>query len=149
MAKLNLSQVAKVTGKNRTTIWRHINSGKLSAERDRDGLPFVDTSELLRVYGELKAIATVSNEEKQHNETPENSALFEVIEHLRKEVAEMKSQMTNLTNRLTYTNELNGKEKQLDRQQSTRPEDDPSWPKEIKCMADILLREEIKSRFKS
>lgn len=62
MAKLNLSQAAKIVGRNRTTLWRHINNGKLSIERDRDGNPLVDTSELLRVYGEMKLDATLEQE---------------------------------------------------------------------------------------
>ena len=58
MAKINLSKAAELVGKDRTTIWRHVKSGKLSIERDADRLPFVDTSELIRVYGEIKLNAT-------------------------------------------------------------------------------------------
>ncbi|MGP1835385.1 hypothetical protein ACTTBA_20115 [Shewanella frigidimarina] len=142
MAKVNLSQAAKLTGKNRTTIWRHIHSGKLSIERDRDGLPFVDTSELIRVYGELEPVATGSTKKKPHQATYSYEDLIAIVELLRKEQAEMKAEIENLTNRLTYIPELNSKELSPVTQ-SKKPEDDPDWPKDIKTMADVLLRREI------
>ena len=146
MAKVNLSQAAKLTGKNRTTIWRHIHSGKLSIERDRDGLPFVDTSELIRVYGELEPIATGEAPKKPHQATYDYEDLIAIVELLRKEQAEMKAEIENLTNRLSYTPAL--KEKELSSvKQSKKPEDDPDWPKEVITLADIVLRNEIKSRY--
>ena len=54
MASINLSQAAKLVAKSRTTLWKYIKSGKLSVNRDSNGKPFVDTSELIRVFGELK-----------------------------------------------------------------------------------------------
>lgn len=139
MAKVNLSHAAKLTGKNRTTIWRHINSGRLSYERDRDGLPFVDTSELIRVYGELKPTATHQSKKKPHKATPDYESLVVTIEQLRKEQAEMRVQIENLTNRLSYTPSLDSL--------VDKPEDDPDWPKEIKTMADIILRNQIKGKY--
>lgn len=48
MAKVNISQAAKLVGKSRTTIHRKINKGELSIQ---NGL--IDTSELIRCFGEL------------------------------------------------------------------------------------------------
>lgn len=146
MAKVNLSQAAKLTGKNRTTIWRHIHSGRLSIERDRDGLPFVDTSELIRVYGELEPIATGNNEKKPHQATYDYDDLIAIVELLRKEQAEMKAEIENLTNRLTYIPEPNSKELSPVTQ-SKKPEDDPDWPKELITLGDIILRNEIKAKY--
>ena len=148
MAKVNLSQAAKLTGKNRTTIWRHIHSGKLSIERDRDGLPFVDTSELIRVYGELEPIATGEAPKKPHQATYDYEDLIAIVELLRKEQAEMKAEIENLTNRLTYIPAPNSKELSPVTQ-SKKPEDDPDWPKEVKTMADILLRREIQLKIEN
>jgi hypothetical protein len=151
MAKLNLSQAAKVTGKNRTTIWRHINSGKLSAERNRDGLPFVDTSELIRVYGELTSIATDSSKKKSHGATLSYDTLIETVELLRKEQMEMRLQIVNLTNRLSYipfgddTPEVKLNSGTLD-STKTKPEDDPDWPLEIKSFGDMARRNEIRKK---
>lgn len=138
MAKLNLSQAAKSVGKNRVTLWRHINSGKLTAERDRDGNPLVDTSELLRVYGELKGHATGSNTPKQQQATHAYDELIKLIDILRQEQKEMKEQIELLNNRLEYKPADNPK-----------PENDPEWPREIKSMADIILRNKIKLRYQN
>ena len=48
MAKVNISQAARLTGKSRTTIHRKLNSGELSIQ---GGL--IDTSDLIRVFGAL------------------------------------------------------------------------------------------------
>jgi hypothetical protein len=148
MAKVNLSQAAKLTGKNRTTIWRHIHSGKLSIERDRDGLPFVDTSELIRVYGELEPIATGETKKKPHQASYSYEDLIAIVELLRKEQAEMKAEIEKLTNRLSYIPEPNSKELSPITQ-SKNPEDDPDWPKEVKTMADIILRREIQLKIEN
>ncbi len=54
MTKLNVSQAARATGKNRTMLYRHMSSGKLSAEKDATDNPVIDVSELQRVYGTVK-----------------------------------------------------------------------------------------------
>lgn len=50
MAQHNLTQAAKLAGISRSTIMRHISEGKLSKEIGKDGKPYVETSELERVY---------------------------------------------------------------------------------------------------
>lgn len=145
MAKLNLSQAAKVVGKNRVTLWRHINAGKLSAERGHDGNPLVDTSELLRVYGVLKQDATYEPEKKQHNETPSYEELLQLVKEMRKEQSEMKSLILDLSNRLEYKPE--NPVFQHDYVTKSNPESDPEWPKEVKTLADIMLRNEIKAKY--
>lgn len=54
MAKVSVSEAARLAGVSRVTMQRHIKKGKVSKSEDEDGNPVVDTSELLRVYGELK-----------------------------------------------------------------------------------------------
>ena len=49
MALVSKTEAAKLTGKSRTTIHSYVNKGKLSAT---DGK--IETSELIRVFGELK-----------------------------------------------------------------------------------------------
>ena len=50
MALVSKSEASRLTGKSRATIHRHIKDGKLS---EQDGQ--LDTSELIRVYGEFPA----------------------------------------------------------------------------------------------
>jgi hypothetical protein len=58
MPKLNMSQAARAAGKSRKTLYRHIDAGKLSVEKDATDNPVIDVSELQRVYGELKLDVT-------------------------------------------------------------------------------------------
>jgi hypothetical protein len=145
MPKLNLSQAAKAVGKNRVTLWRHINSGKLSAERDRDGNPLVDTSELLRVYGEIKQPATPRDTKKQQHETPAYDELLKLIKELKKEQSEMKEVIFDLRNRLEYKPESTSKTHE--KVTNSKPEDDPEWPKEALTFADIAKRNEIRKKY--
>ena len=54
MAKISISEAARLTGKNRSTLHRHIKLGKLSKHLDDDNNPLLDTSELSRVYHSFK-----------------------------------------------------------------------------------------------
>ncbi|MEZ9594466.1 hypothetical protein AB4298_07470 [Shewanella sp. 10N.261.52.F9] len=136
MAKLNLSQAARITGKNRTTIWRHIKSGKLSCQKDRDGMPTVDTSELIRVYGTLRLEATPNEDKKQHQATPSYDDLVEVIKALRDEQKLMRDELNKLTHRLTFSEP-----------KEDIPENDPDWPETIKTIEDITLRTQIRAKY--
>jgi hypothetical protein len=51
MAKVNLTQGAKLAGISRSTLNRHLKEGRVSKGIYEDGKPCVDTSELQRVYG--------------------------------------------------------------------------------------------------
>lgn len=146
MAKLNLSQAAKAVGKNRVTLWRHINTGKLSAERDRDGNPLVDTSELLRVYGELKKNATPRNIKKQQHETPSYDELLLLVKELRNEQSEMKEIILDLRNRLEYKpTQTPDKHETVTK---SNPEDDPEWPSSVNNLDDLLKRNKIRAKYK-
>lgn len=54
MAKISISEASRLTGKNRSTLHRHIKSGKLSKFLDENNNPTIDTSELARVYPSFK-----------------------------------------------------------------------------------------------
>lgn len=88
--KYSLSEAAKATGKNKTTIQRAIKNGKISASKGDSGAYEIDPSELHRVFP-----ATVAQRDAQHkqsNDTQQkeiassNSALDRVVE-LEKELA--------------------------------------------------------------
>ena len=51
MALLTIAQAARIAGVARSTIYSHLQSGKLSATRTPTGERRIDTSELTRVYG--------------------------------------------------------------------------------------------------
>ena len=54
MTQVTISEAARRVGIARSTLLRHIKNGKVSKVIGKDGKPRIDTSELLRVYGDLK-----------------------------------------------------------------------------------------------
>lgn len=54
MAQLTIGKAADLVGKTRQALYRKIKSGELSVTLNHDSVQVVDTSELLRVFGEFK-----------------------------------------------------------------------------------------------
>jgi hypothetical protein len=57
MTKLTTQQAAETSGKARSTIWRAIKNGKLSAEKGEAGDYLVDASELERWRSSLASVS--------------------------------------------------------------------------------------------
>jgi hypothetical protein len=70
MAKVNLTQGAKLAGVSRSTLNRHLKQGKISKVNGPDGMPCVDTSELQRVYGSLSHDTPSQSVPMKHRGTP-------------------------------------------------------------------------------
>ena len=88
--KYSLSEAAKATGKNKTTIQRAIKNGKISATKGDSGSYQIDPSELHRVFPPI-----VAQDDAQHKQSngaqpggfsSTNSSLSRVLE-LEKELA--------------------------------------------------------------
>ena len=84
--KYSLSEAAKATGKNKTTIQRAIKSGKISAGKGDGGSYEIDPSELHRVFPPTVAQHIQSNTTQQAKLTSENSYIGRITE-LEKELA--------------------------------------------------------------
>lgn len=88
--KYSLSEAAKATGKNKTTIQRAIKNGKISAAKGNSGSYEIDPSELHRVFPPVAtqrdAQHPQSNDTQQEEITFPNSSLARVVE-LEKELA--------------------------------------------------------------
>lgn len=63
MAILTISEASKATGKATSTLYRHISQGKVSVSKNRDDVTVVDTSELIRVYGDINISASEKEDE--------------------------------------------------------------------------------------
>lgn len=50
--KYSIAAAHRITGKSRTTIAKHLRTGKLSCEEDSSGAKLIDASELIRMYGD-------------------------------------------------------------------------------------------------
>ena len=95
MPKLNLSQAAHVAGISRTTIYRHIRKGKISTEKDRDGNPVIDTSEIERVYG-MKHTNTPKEQHAIQVDTTQAQDLRKQIEFLQAQLEDAKEERNRL-----------------------------------------------------
>jgi len=73
--KHSISEAARLTGKNRTTIHRHIKKSMLSVEKGSTGHPVIETSELERVYGAL-----LCNVAMQQSDTPNDTTQIAVLQ---------------------------------------------------------------------
>ena len=80
------SEAARLAGKSRQTIYRYVKNGKLSVSRMDDGSKGVDTSELQRVFGSIKAPVTdvtattvTQSHTVQHAESNTDSAPDELL----------------------------------------------------------------------
>ncbi len=91
MAKVSITEAAKLANISRATFYRsYINTGAISVLADSKGKKKVDTSELLRVFGELH----------QDSETLSDSVQVDTVdtknndnEHLRLEVELLKTKL--------------------------------------------------------
>lgn len=55
MAKVSISEAARLVGVSRSNLYKsYIKQGRLSVTSNHQGKPEIDTSELLRVFGELQ-----------------------------------------------------------------------------------------------
>ena len=73
MAKHSITEAAKLTGKARSTLHRHLKDGRLSKELDADGQPVIDTAELVRVYGPLQGQGSSDTVSIGQHATPQNN----------------------------------------------------------------------------
>jgi len=127
VALVSISEAARLTKRSRTTIYRYRDEGKISISTDHQGNPVIDTSELLRVFGEIELdnVGQVAEQANEHKVTPEydtvhqgknaeNTLLKEAVKRLEAELEEAKrreawlqGQMERLTALLTHTSTTN------------------------------------------
>lgn len=97
--KYSLSEAAKATGKNKTTIQRAIKNGKVSALKGNSGSYEIDPSELHRVFPPATAQPDAQhpqgNDTQQAKSTPINRDLTRVLE-LEKELAVARERASGL-----------------------------------------------------
>lgn len=109
MAKLTITQAIEQSGISRTHFYTHyIKKGLISVSED-NGKKFIDSSELVRVFPNLKSERSPNIQMQTESHTSEQVKIeqTELVNMLREQVAELKSdkeflksQVVSLTNRL-------------------------------------------------
>lgn len=101
MALVSLGEAARITGKNRTTIFRAMKTGRLSYTTTGNGDRQVDTAELDRVFGATEAHASKSNSTHVALLERQIASLERVCEDLRGRLDEANSERRNVQTQLT------------------------------------------------
>lgn len=93
MAKVSISEAARLTGKSRTTLHRLIKTGELSTCYGERNARMVDVSELIRVFGTLeqRLPEQVSGQVSEQSDTGVSAQGEQVIAQLRQEVEHLKT----------------------------------------------------------
>lgn len=112
MAKVNVSEAAGLVNVARSTLYAYIRSGKLSVDKDHLGRPQIDTSELMRVFGDLQDNSKDNINDKEikgntaaiHSENvalrAESEALREMLRVREEQIREYQERETWLRQRL-------------------------------------------------
>lgn len=97
MAWHTITEAQKLTGKSRRTLYRDMATGRLSWEAEGENCRRLETSELIRVYGELKPLAQPKDQQKAQTDTdhgtPDTALILAELKALREEVAELRQAM--------------------------------------------------------
>lgn len=93
MAKVSISEAARLTGKSRTTLHRLIKTGELSTCSGARNAKMIDISELIRVFGDISTHASEqSSEQASEQRVTVLPALHEqVVNSLRQEVEHLRT----------------------------------------------------------
>ncbi|WP_229752463.1 entry exclusion protein 1 [Pseudomonas brenneri] len=97
MAWHTIQETQTLTGKSRRTLYRDMAAGRLSWAPEGNSARRLETSELIRVYGELKSLAQVETEKTAHDGTAlgtqDTALILAELKALREEVAELRQAM--------------------------------------------------------
>jgi len=93
-SNVSISEAARLTGKGRQTIYRHIKQGKLSTKTIGDGTQVIPVTELERVYGFREQDETISK--PVPSETSKVSVLEAEIISLKSDITRLNSQVDDL-----------------------------------------------------
>ena len=127
MAKVSISEAARLTGKSRTTLHRLIKTGELSTCHGERNARMVDTSELLRVFGTLSGAVPEQSIEQVNEQSVTASqvgneqvirSLKQEVEHLRTLVSAKDSHIESLNRAMLL---LEHKQDMPDRQSRSKP----------------------------
>ena len=152
MASVNLSEAAKLAMKSRTTLWKYVKAGKLSVTRDSKGKPFVDTSELIRVFGPIKLQPVKDDKKSEHKLTQDENETIQLLKEIKEAIQSLTLALVRNDFQLPNTDkEIIDKAGRLVgdicESKALRPEDDPDWPKELNTIADVKLRNDIRAKY--
>lgn len=94
-----------MVGVSRTTLYKKIQRGLLSASVDREGNRVIEVSELLRVFGELKELPRGPSLPEQHKDNSYHGHDSLLVASLRDQIVLLKEQIGTLREELAAARE--------------------------------------------
>jgi len=92
MSFVSVNEASKLINKSVKTIYRHIDNGKLSCSLDENGNKIIDTSELIRVYGNISIPSENVNIGKMSlTENKDDKRIIEILENENKALKQLLS----------------------------------------------------------
>ncbi len=164
--KYTVIQAAKITGKSRQTIYRHIDAKPISVTQDDDGNQLIDASELIRVYGnDINFSALDDKEEKgdkpetvakpenvtpvRQDVTPSNDTSLKVVE-LTTKLEVMKEQLNSKDNETDFLKKLLEEEKAERKAANNLLEDhrgkESKWDQQFRAIEQRLANQEKQAK---
>jgi len=151
--KYTITAAHRITGKSRTTLQRHLKSGKLSCSEDHDGNRLLDASELIRAYGdacdfsqEEQAAANPKKREEgssdslHHRLETVQQRLDTLDEERHRERQQLQSQIDHLQEALRLAQEGHNKATLL---LESRAAGGGEWKASIKSLEEKISNQEV------
>jgi len=97
--KLNISEAILRSGVSRATFYNYIKKGVVSVTQDATGAKFIDTAELVRVFGELKQLKDPEAHRKSKSTNTEqavyteNTLLKKDLDHAREMLSRLEAEL--------------------------------------------------------
>jgi transposase-like protein len=132
MSLVSVSEAARLVGKNRKTLYRAIDTGRLSATTSATGERQVDIAELVRVYGELRH--TRHSDTMPQMSQHETANATDATAEFKAQIAALKAENEQLKARLADGKEhINDLRQQVLMLRDMRPQETarPSWWRRI------------------
>ncbi|WP_442483315.1 hypothetical protein [Aeoliella sp. SH292] len=153
--KYSISAANRITGKSRTTITKHLRSGRLSYEEDGQGNKLIDASELIRVYGDEcdfsreegsapdSLIATPTGQGVQSEVNTLQSQLAKEVAERERERAHFRQQVEQLQEALKLAQEGHNKAMLL---LENRTGGRGEWEATLKALEERIANQELTAK---
>lgn len=164
MALVSITEAAKLVRRNRSTLYRDIEKGRLSKTVSPEGETQIETSELLRTYGRLHSNDEDGNSDERSRERTRIAILEERTRSLERalaleaELRKVKDQVTNelrarLADKDNVIKALESKvlfleyDKQVESLSSDTPSDETVKPQKVKTAENVMPKKGWWARF--
>lgn len=104
MSQLTVKNVCQLAGISRTTLYKYINNGTISAVKDGKNV-YIETSELIRVFPHAKLNDNKNNLHNVQTLTTEIMCKDNIIQMLKQQLNEKQQDNDFLKKQLTFINE--------------------------------------------